>query len=310
MRYHLFSGAHPFTKLVFSLFIIIASFLIVFLISAFLTIPFFHFSTQQALAILSGNIDEKNVALLRYLQITQSVGLFLIPPFIISYFVYSKDKNYLKLKTLPRYSSVVLVIITIIIAIPAINFLADLNSRLTLPHFLNGMETKMQEMENNAQQLMSDFLQGTTYRNLFSNLLMIAIIPAIGEELLFRGVFQQLFSEWTKNVHIGIILAAALFSAAHLQFYGFVPRFLLGVFFGYLLVWGRTIWLPITAHFVNNATAVIYYFYYLRGVVHQDIDTYGTSRDSVNVLIISTLFLIIMIAVIRQYEKSNHLPDF
>ena len=198
---------------------------------------------------------------------------------------------------------------TVIIAVPAINFLADLNSRMELPHFLKGVETKMQEMENGAQQMMDNFLKGTSYAGLLINLIMIAVIPAIGEELLFRGIFQQFITEWTKNKHAGILIAAAIFSAAHLQFFGFVPRFLLGAFFGYLLIWGQTMWLPIAAHFVNNATAVIYYFYYQRGLVHQDIDSLGAKKGSQNILLISSLFLIMLIAVIRQYEKSNNAPD-
>jgi hypothetical protein len=309
MRYHLFAGAHPFTKLVFSLFIIISSFLAVFIISTLLTVPIFHYSVHQALNILAGKIDLENTALLKYLQITQSIGLFLSPPFIIKFFMYQDNPNYLKLKKIPRYTSLALVVLAIIIAIPSINFLADLNSRLELPHFLNGVQVKMQEMENNAQQMMNDFLKNTTYAGLLLNLMMIAVIPAIGEELLFRGVFQQLFVEWTKSQHAGILIAAAIFSAAHLQFFGFVPRFLLGAFFGYLLIWSRTMWLPIAAHFVNNATAVIYYFYYQRGLVHQDIDTLGADKGSQNILIISILFLIMLITVIRQYEKSNALSD-
>ena len=93
----------------------------------------------------------------------------------------------------------------------------------------------------------------------------MAILPAIGEELLFRGVFQRLLTEWTRNIHWGIILAALLFSFFHFEFYGFLPRFLLGVFFGYLFVWTSSIWVPILAHFTNNFIIVVYSFYQATG---------------------------------------------
>jgi membrane protease YdiL (CAAX protease family) len=93
--------------------------------------------------------------------------------------------------------------------------------------------------------------------DLLLNLLVIAIVPAIGEELLFRGYLQQSFSNWLSNPHVAIIVTAVLFSAIHLHFQAFLPRFILGVLLGYLFYWSGSLWLPILAHFANNAQAVI-----------------------------------------------------
>ena len=90
--------------------------------------------------------------------------------------------------------------------------------------------------------------------SLLINMVMIGVIPAIGEEFLFRGALQKIFSEWTKNKHLGIWISAILFSAMHLQFYGFIPRMLLGALFGYTLLWTGSLWIPIFGHFVNNGT--------------------------------------------------------
>lgn len=92
-------------------------------------------------------------------------------------------------------------------------------------------------------------------------MLLIALVPAIGEELLFRGVFQRLFTEWFRNIHWGIWISAILFSAIHFQFFGFLPRLFLGVIFGYLLELTSSMWVPIVAHFVNNLTGVIIAFF-------------------------------------------------
>src|SRR5207344_1198984 len=102
--------------------------------------------------------------------------------------------------------------------------------------------------------------KGTSVLSLAINLFIIAFLPALGEELFFRGMMQKLFSQLTKNNHLAIIITSIIFSAIHLQFYGFLPRMVLGIFLGYLLVWSGSLWLPILAHFVNNASAVLFTF--------------------------------------------------
>jgi membrane protease YdiL (CAAX protease family) len=92
---------------------------------------------------------------------------------------------------------------------------------------------------------------------LLINLLMLAIIPAVGEEFIFRGCLQKIFGRWIGNYHIAIWITAIIFSGIHFQFYGFMPRMLLGALFGYLLVWSGSLWLPILAHFMNNGVAVV-----------------------------------------------------
>ena len=89
------------------------------------------------------------------------------------------------------------------------------------PDWLSGMENWMLDKEESAQELTESFLVMNSVGSLVFNLIMIALLPAIGEELIFRGIFQRIFAEWTKNIHLGILLAAILFSAMHFQFYGF-----------------------------------------------------------------------------------------
>ncbi len=77
---------------------------------------------------------------------------------------------------------------------------------------------------------------------------------------------------------MGIWVSAILFSALHMQFYGFFPRMLLGAFFGYLLLWSGSLWLPIIAHFVNNCVAVIFYYLKFNGIKVVDIEIIGTGE--------------------------------
>ena len=100
-------------------------------------------------------------------------------------------------------------------------------------------------------------ITGKTFGAMLFNLFMIAVLPAIGEEFIFRGVFQKILYNLIKNNHLAVWMTAFIFSAIHLQFYGFIPRLILGLAFGYLFLWSRTIWLPVIAHFVNNAVPTI-----------------------------------------------------
>jgi membrane protease YdiL (CAAX protease family) len=131
----------------------------------------------------------------------------------------------------------------------------------------------------------------------------MAVIPALGEELLFRGVIQRLFGELTQNRHTSIILTAVLFSALHMQFFGFVPRFMLGVAFGYLLLWSGNLWLPILAHFVNNAGAVVLSWLAAKGELPFDPNQIGSGASDGVVLLISVIATSVVFYLIRS--KSN-----
>ena len=130
--------------------------------------------------------------------------------------------------------------------------------------------------EEQAGKITKLLLGSTAVSDLLINLLVIAIIPAIGEELLFRGVIQKQFIALTESKGAAVVLTSLLFSALHMQFFGFLPRFALGVLLGFLYVWSGSLWLPIMAHFFNNATAVILVWLAARQGIPFNPDTLGT----------------------------------
>jgi uncharacterized protein len=136
-------------------------------------------------------------------------------------------------------------------------------------------------------------------------LLMIGIIPAIGEEFLFRGVLQKLFHQWTKNIHVSVILAAFLFSAIHMQFYGFIPRFMMGVMLGYVFVWSGSLWVPILIHFTNNSAAVIVSFLQGTGKADNTFDTLGTGDRAIFPVMISIILTGFLLYLIFYFEKKK-----
>lgn len=308
MKHSLFEYFSPFSKLVFAVFAVISVFFIVSFIGILIAVPFFGISLtnlEQTLNFENAN----NISLLKYIQIIQSIGLFIIPSLILGFLFYHKNPDIfgLRLNKSPISISLVLIVLVMLFGLPVINFSAEINSYLKLPEWLSPVENWMKATEENAQHLTEVFLNVNSFEGMLLNLFMIAVIPAIGEEFLFRGIIQRVFIDWTKNQHIGIFIGAFLFSALHLQFYGFLPRLLMGLLFGYAIVWSKTIWLPIAAHFTNNAAAVILYFIYNEETVSQEIDTIGTSGTPVTYLLLSMVLAggLIYIIYLTEKEKSN-----
>lgn len=184
---------------------------------------------------------------LKFLQLFSAIGLFVAPTLLYAYLT---DFDYKLLFNFNRQSAFLVIVIMMLIT-PFIGWLLEMNMSIPFPDWIL-------RLGNDSEKIVESFLKMNHLGDLLFNLLVIAIVPAIGEELLFRGYLQQSFSKWLSNPHVAIIVTAVLFSAIHLHFQGFLPRFILGVLLGYLFYWSGSLWLPILAHFANNAQAVIF----------------------------------------------------
>jgi membrane protease YdiL (CAAX protease family) len=213
----------------------------------------------------------------------------------------------LKLDKKPFLFSIIIAVLIIFIANPLINFTGELNAKLSLPESLSKLENWMKSTEESLAQLTKLYLKTESIGGLMFNLFMIALIPAIGEEFLFRGVIQRILSEWTKNNHLAIWLSAILFSALHFQFYGFLPRAILGAMFGYLFVISGNLWLPMIAHFINNAAAVVAYYLYGEGILNVDPEKIGINSKYQTTVIISSIMLIALYLIFKKYETFKKL---
>lgn len=206
--------------------------------------------------VIVGNPQETSS--LKWFQFWQTMTVFILPALLAVYLWSEKPLEWLHLDRGMNWQTAITAIGVMLIAIPAINLLSHLNQQVTLPDFLRPLEAWMQDREQDAQVLTERFLQVDSFGGLITIIGLMALLPAIGEELTFRGLLQGLFSPKYKTAAIWI--AAAIFSFIHFQFYGFVPRMLMGALFGYMLVWTGSLWVPILMHFTNNAVAVISYY--------------------------------------------------
>ncbi|MFM6975841.1 MAG: lysostaphin resistance A-like protein [Sphingobacteriaceae bacterium] len=199
----------------------------------------------------------QGVGFLKTLQIVSSIGTFLIPAWV---YARSENPNALQFFTLNKAPNFVLLFLTVAVMFSSsasMEWIIEWNRGLHLPGFLNNLENWMRQQESQMQELIKKLSFMQTKADFALNLVMLALLPAIGEELIFRGCIQKISTRFTKNHHLGIWITAIIFSAIHLQFYGFFPRMLLGALFGYLLVWSNNLWFPIIAHFINNSLVVI-----------------------------------------------------
>ena len=162
-------------------------------------------------------------------------------------------------KISPRPVADNLMIMWTLLLIPALLPLLELtvewNKSLDLPD--GALETYMKNMEEKAGELTLFMTGFDSLGEFVLGLVVLAVLPAIGEELLFRGIMQPMFYSATGSWHRAIWITAFVFSFIHFQFYGFLPRMLLGALFGYLYYWSGNLAIPILGHFMNNGLTVV-----------------------------------------------------
>jgi hypothetical protein len=249
--------------------------------------------------------NEMQVQKMRWAQLAQSTLLFALPALLAAWLFSGRPGRYLYTNRTAATGSYFLVLPLMATALPVINLLGELNLSMELPGSMSAMEDFMRELEDTAMQQTEAFLRVRSPGLLAVNLLVMALAPAVTEELLFRGVFQRLFIAWTGQAITGIIIAAAFFSAFHMQFFGFLPRFFLGVLLGLLFHWGRSLWLPILAHFANNAIVVMAYYYIYNHGTMTEVETAGTPEGSTLLLAWGSLFFLVLALLIYRTEKMR-----
>jgi uncharacterized protein len=250
--------------------------------------------------------DGRVINLLKYLQIVSQIGLFIMPPIIFAYLDGGNILAYLRLNVLPGTQIIILGFIMIFAALPMVHWWAGINEMMRFPEWLRGLELWMKQSEKGAEEVTRAFLNVGTIGGLMINLLMIAILPALGEELLFRGILQKLLHQWFRNVHWAVLVSAVIFSALHLQFYGFLPRTILGIMFGYLFVITKSLWVPILVHFLNNGAAVLAAFLYRKDFLESDFNEIGQLSNPVWVL--GSLLMVLMLFTVI-YRLSDTRDD-
>jgi len=238
---------------------------------------------------LEGDISREVMGAVKLLQIIGALGTFIFSSFLLSFFYTGRWFAYFPFRRKTDARAAILLSIIMITALPFVNMLTDLNLHLKIP--FERVEEYFRQLEEQTESLMMKLISADSIGQLLLNLFMIAIIPAVGEELVFRGLLQRHLTELFKNGHVAILVAASIFSLAHFQIYSFLPRFFLGLILGYAFHYGKNIWYPILAHLVNNALGVVFYYFYMKNSSVDSIEEIGTMEMMPYVALLSVILV-------------------
>lgn len=239
-------------------------------------------------------------------QVLSVLILFILPAVIYAVF-FTQDK--IKTLGIHRFGEPVYYLLgglCFLTAIPFINYLGEWNASLHFPSFLSGLEASFRLAEETVEKMMLLFLDMKTPLDLIINLGVIALAAAVSEELFFRGVLQNHLVKTTHRLHLSVWITALLFSALHGQFFGFIPRMLLGGILGYFYVFSGSLWVPILGHFINNGFQVVWIYFYLKTHPIEELkESSMSSGDTLPLvaisLVLSTLFAWL---AFRRKQKS------
>ena len=225
-----------------------------------------------------------------------SIFMFVVPPIVYYYITRRKNQmQSLGFRSLKQpWWLLIIGVALMFISMPVTNQLTRWNEAMQLGGVFEKLEEYLKMLEETAAATTEKMLNVGTIGGLLLNLLIIALIPAVGEELTFRGVLQQGLTR-KMNPHAAIILSAAIFSFIHFQFYGFLPRMFLGILLGYMFYITGSLWTSIAMHFVNNGTAVVVYYLNYRGIIDVDVEHFGEAQ-SAWLVVISAVVTVILIA--------------
>lgn len=254
-------------------------------------------------------------AKMRIAMVIQDLMMFVIPALATAAIIARRPADFLMVTSRPGWINVAIVAAIIIVSAPLMQAIIDWNQHLSLPESLRSVNEWIDEAEHNAANGIGLVMGENSVGGLIVSILIIGVLAGFSEELFFRGTLQRIISTSTMRGHLAVWLTAFIFSLMHFQFYGFVPRMILGAFFGYLALWSGSIWLAVAGHVMNNILSVVAMWLSQRSAGAINIDEAARGgQASVVVVTLSVLFTALWIYILyrrltRSCEnKDNTLP--
>ena len=258
--------------------------------------------------IISGGVSSSGIEnLLEDRILMLSLNSLSIMIFISPYFYVNKLSNY-SIKIFPINSTPVILVLLLTFFFMILNSgVIEWNKSINFPEFMNSFETWAFNKEKELEKITIFLVSFENNWEFLFGILSIALIPGICEEYLFRGVLQKNFYLISKNIHIAVWLSAFFFSALHLQFYGFFPRMLLGVLFGYIYYWSGSILYPMIAHIFNNFFSLTIFYFSQKGLLNENFEVSVNSSPKIPIalIIISAVLFIGFMYLLRRYFLDN-----
>ena len=240
--------------------------------------------------------NKKLINAMKLMQFFNALGVFIVPSILFLHFRGLKFCTYLKLNSSVYIKGVLTIFVMAIAMIPVANFFGAVNAMLPLPKFLSFLK----DIEAQTLLITEQFLVMDTPIDLLLMLALIGLVAAVGEELLFRGVLQNLFQEWFGSPHIAVWLTAFLFSVIHLQYHALLPRFVLGALIGYVYVYSGNLRSAMLLHFFYNSTLVLLTFF----IQHGGIDASWEEVGAEGLMLVIISVIVLGILLLRRIPKN------
>lgn len=248
--------------------------------------------------------DVMSLNSLRFMQISSQIFTFVLPPILYAMLIKDNPRESLGIKKV-SYHWFIIGFIMMYAILPLNNVFAEWNAGLKLPESMSRIEELIKEMYESSAVILEKLVNVNTFGGFVINLIMIAGLAALGEELLFRSIIQTSLIKFCKNAHVGIIIASAIFSFIHFDFYAFIPRLVLGMLLGYMFYYSRSIWVSMFMHFVNNATAVVIYYLNNIGITNIDVETFGQTQLLPLLISVALMVVLFWLAIRRTINEER-----
>ena len=271
---------------------------------------FFFFMCAFSLlsSLISPHISNPTT-LIRILTLFQAIFIFIVPALITAMLSTKLPATMLAIDRKPQLLPTLLIILAIVCAIPAMNMVIEWNNNLKLPESMAGLEAAIRSMEDSAASATKALMGSNSIGSFIVALLIVGVMAGLSEELFFRGALQRVLGSSRMNKQMAVWIAAFIFSFLHFQFFGFVPRLLLGIFFGYILLWSNNLWYCIIAHATNNILAVSSMWLSQQEVNTLNLDTVGQTIDNTipqtPAVIISVIATTLVITTLKKLLNKN-----
>lgn len=261
------------------------------------------------------NFNDPAVLQLNRLTIIISIlFVFIMPAMIFRRFMELEGQDYLVIRKKPKLKMVGIITLLLLICFPAANFLFFINTQLDFAFISPETAANLKAAEQETSKYNIALLYNQDFSIYIINLFAIAILTAIGEEMVFRGVMQRVLIKMTGNVHWGIIICALIFSLIHFSYFGFLTRFFLGVVLGYIYVSTSNLWYCVWFHFLNNGIAVTFAWITAKGYDMSEWDMIGYSGMAqwigLAFLFAVTVFGIMKMRQLIQQDFINEIKEY
>jgi membrane protease YdiL (CAAX protease family) len=295
---------HPLLSLFLLLIVVGIGFVIIGpIIGLVVAMPFYPGSFMDLAESLQDPVSDPDLKMPLYIMqgFATFIGLIIGP----AWFLTTERKSLIPFFKGHKFEWIPILAVTFLVVIfMALNSVfIEWNSNVHFPEFAKDFEAWAREREDVATELTKFLTVFTSPVEVAIAMVVIALLPAFGEEIVFRGLIQNQLLKATKNIHVAIWISAILFSAIHFQFFGFVPRLLLGALFGYLYYWSGNLWLSILAHFVNNGFSVLAMYFYQQGNLEFDVEK--TESVPANIVMISALLTAGLLYYFYKYFENR-----